>query len=80
VPTYGYECEACGFEFEEFQKMSDPPITKCPQCGRKKSRRVISGGAGVIFKGSGFYCNDYGKNRNSQKRLAEELAKKDNKK
>ena len=57
--------------------MSDEPINKCPQCGKKKARRLISGGIGVIFKGSGFYETDYRRNKESEKRLAEELGKKD---
>ncbi|MCL2043369.1 MAG: zinc ribbon domain-containing protein [Treponema sp.] len=57
MPTYGYECDNCSHNFEIFQAMSDDPLKKCPQCG-KKIRRLISGGAGVIFKGSGFYVTD----------------------
>ncbi len=59
MPTYGYECSACGFEFEEFQLMSDKPIRKCPKCGKMKVERLIGSGSGVIFKGSGFYETDY---------------------
>jgi putative FmdB family regulatory protein len=59
MPTYEYRCEK-GHTFEQIQKMSDKPVAKCPQCGAKASR-VISGGQGVIFKGSGFYITDYGK-------------------
>jgi putative FmdB family regulatory protein len=59
MPTYEYVCPA-GHEFEKFQKMSDSPRVKCPACGRIASRR-ISGGAGLVFKGSGFYITDYGK-------------------
>jgi putative FmdB family regulatory protein len=59
MPTYQYRCPA-GHEFERFEKMSGRPRTKCPQCGRT-AVRVISGGAGLIFKGSGFYITDYGK-------------------
>ncbi len=57
MPTYDYECESCGHSFEAFQSMSDAPLSKCPECG-KKVRRVIGGGSGVIFKGTGFYKND----------------------
>ena len=63
MPTYEYECDACGHAFEEFQRMSDPAIRKCPKCRKLKVRRLISGGAGVIFKGSGFYETDYKRNR-----------------
>ncbi len=59
MPTYEYQC-AKGHTFELFQKISEKPKAKCPQCGAKASR-VISGGAGLIFKGSGFYITDYGK-------------------
>lgn len=59
MPTYEYVC-AEGHTFEEVQKMSDAPIDRCPQCGSAAERRV-SGGAGLIFRGSGFYITDYGK-------------------
>jgi len=59
MPTYEYLCPS-GHEFEKFQKMSDPPRVKCPECGRMAVRQ-ISGGAGLMFKGSGFYITDYGK-------------------
>jgi len=59
MPTYEYECEACGHRFEKYQSMIDKPIKKCPECGKAKARRMISGGAGVLFKGSGFYQTDY---------------------
>ena len=58
MPTYEYECESCGHCFERFQRMSEPPIKRCPKC-RKKVRRLLGTGAGVIFKGSGFYETDY---------------------
>jgi putative FmdB family regulatory protein len=60
VPTYDYECEKCGHKFEHFQKMSDELLKKCPKCG-KKVHRLIGGGSGIIFKGSGFYETDYKK-------------------
>lgn len=59
MPTYEYRCPE-GHDFELFQKMSDKPRAKCPVCGRMATRR-ISGGAGLHFKGSGFYITDYGK-------------------
>jgi putative FmdB family regulatory protein len=59
MPTYEYRCPS-GHEFELFQKMSDKPRAKCPTCGMAAARR-ISGGAGLHFKGSGFYITDYGK-------------------
>jgi putative FmdB family regulatory protein len=59
MPTYEYQCPE-GHEFELFQKMSEKPRAKCPVCG-KAATRQISGGAGLVFKGSGFYITDYGK-------------------
>jgi len=58
MPTYEYECESCGHEFELFQKMSDPPCDSCPEC-EALVRKKIGAGAGLIFKGSGFYITDY---------------------
>lgn len=57
MPNYDYECKTCGYNFEVFQNMTDPPITTCPECG-KEVRRLIGGGLGIIFKGSGFYVTD----------------------
>ena len=57
MPTYEYRC-ANGHAFEQFQKISDPPIEACPQCGAT-AERILSGGAGLLFKGSGFYITDY---------------------
>jgi putative FmdB family regulatory protein len=59
MPTYEYKCPE-GHLFEKFQKMTDKPRAKCPVCGRPATRK-ISGGAGLVFKGSGFYITDYGK-------------------
>ena len=59
MPTYDYECDACGHAFEEFQSIKAEPTKKCPKCGKRKVRRLIGIGAGVIFKGSGFYQTDY---------------------
>ena len=59
MPTYGYECQGCGHEFEKFQNMSANSLRKCPECGERKLQRLIGPGAGVIFKGSGFYETDY---------------------
>lgn len=63
MPTYEYRCSACGHEFEKFQKMSDEPIRECPECGQKSAERVISSGAGLIFRGPGFYATDYRKEK-----------------
>jgi putative FmdB family regulatory protein len=59
MPTYEYKCEACGHLFEKFQSITAPPIKRCPECGKAKVRRLISAGAGLIFKGNGFYITDY---------------------
>ncbi|HEV8607648.1 MAG TPA: zinc ribbon domain-containing protein [Tepidisphaeraceae bacterium] len=59
MPTYEYKCDACGARFEKFQSIKSGPIRKCPKCGKSKVRRLISTGAGLIFKGSGFYITDY---------------------
>jgi putative FmdB family regulatory protein len=59
MPTYEYKCEACQHVFEQFQSITAPPIRKCPACGRLKVRRLLGTGAGLIFKGSGFYITDY---------------------
>lgn len=60
MPTYEYECTACGHCFEKFQSMKDRPVRVCPVC-KGKVQRLISTGAGIIFKGSGFYETDYKK-------------------
>lgn len=58
MPTYHYRGIECGHEFEEWQKITDPPLDKCRECGGP-AERVISGGAGLLFKGNGFYITDY---------------------
>ena len=58
MPTYEYRCKSCGHVFERIKKMSDPPGDTCPECG-SEAERLISGGAGLLFKGSGFYITDY---------------------
>jgi putative FmdB family regulatory protein len=60
MPTYEYECKSCSHNFEVFQSMSDLPLKDCPECGNEV-RRLILGGTGVIFKGSGFYVTDKSK-------------------
>ncbi len=59
MPTYEYQCGACRHRFEAFQSIKARPIRLCPACGRRKVKRLISAGAGVIFRGSGFYQTDY---------------------
>lgn len=58
MPTYDYECEKCGHRFEKFQSMSDPVLKTCPKC-KGKVKRLIGAGAGLLFKGEGFYITDY---------------------
>jgi putative FmdB family regulatory protein len=65
MPTYQYECEACGHEFEALQSMTEEKLKKCPKCAKSKLVRVIGSGAGMIFKGSGFYATDYKKKSSS---------------
>ena len=59
MPTYDYKCDGCGHTFEEWQSFKDDVLTQCPACKKKKLRRLFGGGAGIIFKGSGFYETDY---------------------
>lgn len=59
MPTYEYKCFACEHQFERFQSITAEPIKKCPECGKNKVRRLLGTGAGMIFKGSGFYITDY---------------------
>lgn len=59
MPTYDYECQACGHVFEKFQSIKAPAVRKCPKCRKLKVRRLIGSGAGIIFRGSGFYQTDY---------------------
>ena len=59
MPTYDYECDACGHKFELFQSMKDEAERKCPKCKKLKLRRLFGTGAAIVFKGSGFYQTDY---------------------
>ncbi|MGL6195919.1 MAG: FmdB family zinc ribbon protein [Thermoguttaceae bacterium] len=59
MPTYEYHCDGCSHQFEEFQSIKADPLKKCPECGKMKLRRLISGGAAIVFKGTGFYQTDY---------------------
>lgn len=58
MPTYDYECQACGHRFEHFAKLHETALRKCSMCGKKKAKRMIGAGSGFIFKGSGFYVTD----------------------
>ena len=64
MPTYEYKCDDCGFIFEEFQQIASEPLKICPRCGGE-IQRVIYGGVGLHFKGSGFYLTDYAKKKTS---------------
>jgi putative FmdB family regulatory protein len=75
MPTYEYECKDCRYSFEAFQSMSDDPLKICPRCG-KKIRRIITGGSGIIFKGSGFYTTDTQNKTAGSADTAKEPAKK----
>src|SRR5262245_18710100 len=59
MPTYEYSCQSCGDTFERFESMTAKPNNACPKCKKKKGQRNITGGGGLIFKGSGFYTTDY---------------------
>ena len=72
MPTYDYRCGECEHEWEVFQSITSKPKRKCPECGKLKAKRMIGPGAGVIFKGSGFYQTDY---RSSSYKKGAEAAK-----
>ena len=59
MPNYDYKCANCDKTFEIFQNISAERLTNCPECGKSNFKRLIGSGAGIIFKGSGFYCTDY---------------------
>jgi putative FmdB family regulatory protein len=63
MPTYGYRCTKCGHELEVLQKITDPPLKTCPECGGELTKKVYA--AGVIFKGSGYYTTDYKSSKGS---------------
>jgi putative FmdB family regulatory protein len=73
MPTYEYVCRKCGHRFELFQKITDPPRKRCPEC-RGTVRRVIGAGAGLLFKGDGFYVTDYRSKDYQEKAKAEKSA------
>ena len=75
MPTYDYKCTKCQYTFEHFQAMSEEPLVECPKC-LNTVRRLISGGTGLIFKGSGFYKTDY----NNQDKTATKKSTKPEKK
>ena len=73
MPTYEYECQSCGERMDFFQSITAGPKRKCPSCGALKLKRLISAGAGLLFKGSGFYTTDY---RSSSYQAGERAAQK----
>ena len=73
MPTYDYVCDACGHEYERFQSITAEPERTCPECKRRKVRRLIGPGAAIVFKGSGFYKTDY---RSESYKRGEAAAKK----
>lgn len=75
MPTYEYECSRCSHRFEKFQNIKDRPLQRCPKC-RGKIRRLIGTGAGVIFKGAGFYATDYRSESYHKARRAEKTESK----
>lgn len=81
MPTYEYECSSCGRRFEEFQGIMDKPLRTCPRC-KGEVKRLISGGGGLLFKGSGFYITDhrsesYKKREKEEKRTSSQVKDKD---
>ncbi|MDD5217694.1 MAG: zinc ribbon domain-containing protein [Candidatus Omnitrophica bacterium] len=76
MPTYDYRCSACQYQFEKFHSITAKPIKKCPKCGKMSVKRLISSGAGVLFKGSGFYQTDY-RSKNYKESARKESSSKD---
>ena len=65
MPTYTYRCKSCGNEFDELQRITEAPLVRCPSCNKDTLIRIIGGGGGLVFKGSGFYLTDYKKKSSS---------------
>lgn len=76
MPTYTYRCNQCQMHFESFQSIIDPPLQSCPSC-HGQLKRVITGGSGIIFKGSGFYITDYSRKKSSAQNGSKETKKTD---
>ena len=76
MPTYDYQCQACGHHFEKFQSITAEPVRVCPKCGQEKVTRLVSGGSG-LFKGSGFYITDYKNSSAAKPEKAEPKATKE---
>ena len=80
MPTYDYRCDHCGHELEIFQSITESAKRKCPECGKLKLKRVIGSGAGIIFKGSGFYETDYRSSSYKKGAKADKASSSDSKK
>jgi putative FmdB family regulatory protein len=78
MPIYTYRCENCGVQFDQTQKFSDPPMSKCPECGKKTLQKVYQP-VGIVFKGSGFYATDHRSPSGTSSRAADKKAEKDEK-
>ena len=74
MPVYVYRCENCGIQFERQQKFTDPPLTRCPECGKKALHKVYAP-VGIVFKGSGFYATDHRSPSGAKSRSAAETPK-----
>jgi len=72
MPIYEYLCSNCGYHLEELQSMSEQPLTRCPKCKKNTLKKLIGTGGGFIFKGSGFYVNDYKKRTSLKSETAKE--------
>ncbi len=80
MPTYEYLCNACGHRFEKFQSITSEPVRICPKCSKNDVTRLMSGGTGLIFKGSGFYITDYKNSKTSPSTSTTETKKPEPKK
>ena len=76
MPTYEYLCESCRHQFEVFQSIMAGPLRKCPKCGRRKIKRLLGTGGGILFKGSGFYQTDYRSKSYQESAKKEDASKK----
>jgi len=79
MPTYQYICKKCGHELEELQSFTEPPLVHCPNCKTDNLAKIVGGGGGLIFKGSGFYLTDYKKQGKSHNKGAHKKEKKEEK-
>ncbi len=79
MPTYDYKCSDCGEIYELFQSMNDEPIKKCRNCGKNSAVRLIGGGSGLIFKGSGFYITDYKNKKTGEPKSDKKVTNKEKK-